>query len=144
MVRKRFRVLILLVSVGLGGIALGLFFVRPFIRSDDYTVSVTVDGNPAVAELLQPWSMQKLYYIRLPDGVSRRYDWFGVSFARKSVFVGTPIHMGWGGIRYIHRDQAKGVRLTDGKIEDKWEVHFADDGVEFSNASLNVSVRRSP
>jgi hypothetical protein len=34
------------------------------------------------------------------------------------------------------------VRLTDGKIEDNWDVSFTSDGVHFSNGSLDVSLTR--
>jgi hypothetical protein len=84
------KLLILLVSVGLGAVAICLFFVRPLIRSNDYRLSVTVDGNPAEAELLQPLLMSKLHYIRIPVGASKRLGWFGVTFARKSVSPARP------------------------------------------------------
>jgi hypothetical protein len=78
----------------------------------------------------------------MPDAHPERYNWIGVAFSRESVFSPIALYTGWLGLPYIHTDQAKGVRLTDGKIEDDWDVSFTDAGVHFSNGSLDVSLTR--
>ena len=120
-----------------------LFYAQPLLASRAYVVTATLDGKPLQAELLRPPAIPGTFYIRLPEAQPDRYNWFGVAFPRKSVFSPIALYTGWGGLPYIHTDQAKGVRLTDGKIEDKWDVSFTAGGVQFSNGSLAVSLTRS-
>jgi hypothetical protein len=105
-------------------------------------VNATLDGKPIHAELLRPPAIPGTFYIKLPDAQPERYNWFGVAFPRKSVFTPIALYAGLGDRPYIHTDQAKGVRLTDGKIEDDWDVSFTADGVHFTNGSLDVSLAR--
>lgn len=119
---------------------LGLLFARPLLPSSAYTVIATLDGHPIKAELFHPPFIPGLYYVHLPEAQPNRYRWFGVALSRNSVFSSGP-YSGWWGIRYIHTDQAHGgVNLTSGKIEDFWKVSFLSGGVQFSNASLTVTL----
>ena len=117
-----------------------LFFAQPLLLSRAYVVTATLDGKPIQAELLRPPAMPGTFYVRLPDARPRRYRWFGIAFPRESVFSPIALYTGWRDLPYIHTDQAKGVRLTDGKIEDQWDVAFTAGGVQFSNGSLAVSL----
>ncbi len=120
----------------------GLFFAQPLLSSQAYVVTATLDGKPIHAELLRPPAIPGTFYVRLPDALPQRYRWFGIAFPRESVFSPIALYTGWRDIPYIHTDQAKGVRLTDGKIDDQWDVAFTADGVQFSNGSLAVSLAR--
>ncbi len=143
--KRRFKVIALtgtLLSVA--ALALSLSLVQPLLPSKAYTVTATLDGNPIRTELLHPPFMSGLYYVHLPEAQPPRYGWFGIAFSRHSVFTPLPIYTGWRGILYIHTDQAHGVRLTFPKIEDHWIVSFTPSGVQFSNASLAISLNKSP
>lgn len=120
-----------------------LFFAQPLLSSRAYVVTATLNGKPVQAELLRPPAIPGTFYVRLPDAEPQRYRWFGIAFPRESVFSPIALYTGWRDHPYIHTDQAKGVRLTDGKIEDHWDVAFTVDGVQFSNGSLVVSLTRS-
>lgn len=124
-------------------VAAVLLYAQPLLPSRAYAVTATLDGAPIRAELLRPLFIPGTYYLHLPDAQPARYSWFGVSFSRKSVFSPIAVYFGWRGIPFIHADQAKGVRLTGAKIEDHWNVAFASDGVQFSNASLSVTFKRN-
>ncbi len=137
------RVVLPVVLSALVGVAC-LGFAQPLLISRAYVVTATLDGKPIQAELLRPPAMSGMFYIRLPEARPERYRWLGISFPRKSVFSPIAIHTGWGGFNYIHTDQAKGVRLVDGKIDDHWDVAFTSDGVRFSNGSLEVSLTSPP
>jgi hypothetical protein len=117
-----------------------LFFAQPLLSSRAYVVTATLDGKPIQAELLRPLAIPGTFYVRLPDAQPQRYRWFGIAFPRESVFSPIALYTGWRDLPYIHTDQAKGVRLTDGKIEDQWDVAFTAGGVQFSNGSLAVSL----
>jgi len=119
-----------------------LFFAQPLLSSRAYVVTATLDGKPIQAELLRPPAIPGTFYVRLPDAQPQRYRWFGIAFPRESVFSPIALYTGWRDLPYIHTDQAKGVRLTDGKIEDQWDVAFTGGGVRFSNGSLAVSLTR--
>ncbi len=119
-----------------------LFFAQPLVSSRAYVVTATLDGKPIQAELLRPPAIPGTFYVRLPDAQPQRYRWFGIAFPRESVFRPIALYKGWRDLPYIHTDQAKGVRLTDGKIEDQWDVIFTAGGVQFSNGSLAVSLTR--
>ena len=119
-----------------------LFFAQPLLPSRAYVVTATLDGKPIQAELLRPPAIPGTFYLRLPDAEPQRYRWFGIAFSRESVFSPIALYTGWGDFPYIHTDQAKGVRLTDGKIEDQWHVAFTAAGVRFSNGSLDVSLTK--
>lgn len=134
---KRFALMV--TSLGAVALILGLFFAQPLLPSGGYEVAATLEGRPIKAELLRPVIIPGLYFVHLPEAQPHRYHWFGVDFTRKSVFNSGP-YTGWWGIRYIHTDQAKGLNLTSGKIEDSWKVSFPSNGVQFSNASLIVTL----
>lgn len=117
-----------------------LFFAQPLLSSRAYVVTATLDGKPIQADLLRPPVIPGTFYVRLPEAQPQRYRWFGIAFPRESVFSPVALYTGWRGLPYIHTDQAKGVRLTDGMIEDQWDVSFTARGVQFSNGSLAVSL----
>lgn len=123
-----------------------LALVRPLFESDDYRLVASIDGTPVEAQLLQPFPWGP-YYIHLDNIHLRReratrYNWFGVAFGRESVFSPIAIYTSSSGLRYIHADQANGVKLTGGKIEDDWTVNFTEDGVSFSNAAIHIELHQ--
>ena len=140
--KRNLKRVILLVAVIALIAAACLFFAQPLLSSRAYVVTATLDGKPIQAELLRPPAIPGTFYVRLPDAQPQRYRWFGIAFPCGSVFSPTALYTGWRDLPYIHTDQAKGVRLTDGKIEDHWDVSFTVGGVEFSNGSLAVSLTR--
>jgi len=133
------RLILLVVLFGLIAVAC-LFYAQPLLPSRAYTVTATLDGKPIPAELLRPPAIPGTFYIRLPEAQPRQYNWFGIAFPRESVFSPITLYTGWRGLPYIHTDQAKGVRLTDGKIDDQWQITFTTAGVRFFNGSLDVSL----
>lgn len=134
------RIALMVTLLGVVALILSLFFIRPLLPSSAYTVTAVLDGHPIKAELFHFPFKSGLYYVYLPEAQPNRYRWFGVAFSRKSVFSSGP-YSGWWGIRYMHTDQANGgVNLTNSKIEDHWKVSFPSAGVQFSNASLTVTL----
>lgn len=121
-----------------------LSFVQPLLPSRAYRVTATLDGAPIRAELLRPPAIPGTYYLRLPVAQADRYSWFGIAFSRQAVFSPLAVYFDWRGTPFIHTDQAKGVRLSDTKIDDHWDVAFTTDGVQFSNASLAITLTRNP
>jgi hypothetical protein len=119
-----------------------LFYAQPLLASRAYVVTATLDGKPIQAELLRPPAIPGTFYIRLPEAPPEHGSWFGIAFSRKSVFSPVALDAGWRGFPYIHTDQAKGVSLTDPKMEDDWVVSFPASGVRFSNGSLEVSLTK--
>lgn len=117
-----------------------VFYARPLIASDDYTLTATINGKPARAKLLKPFPSGS-YYIQL-DEPADRYKWFGVAFGRKSAFLPIWIYSAPFGFHYIHTDQDKGVVLTDAKMEDDWKVDFTSSGVVFRNASMLIELAK--
>ena len=95
-----------------------LLYAQPLLSSQAYVVSARLDGKPIETELLRPPAIPGTFYIRVPDAQPERYKWFGVAFVLKSVFSPVALYTALGGLPYIHTDQAKGVCLTDVKIED--------------------------
>jgi hypothetical protein len=138
-IARRIIVLVVLLALFAG---VCLFFAQPLLPSRAYVVTATLDGKPIQAELLRPPAIPGTFYVRLPDAQPQRYRWFGIAFSRESVFSTGAPYTGWRDLPYIHTDQAKGVSLTDGKIEDQWDVAFTAGGVQFSNGSLAVSLTR--
>ena len=134
---RRFILLVAFVAIAA---AACLFFAQPLLPSRAYVVTATLDGMPIQAELFRPPAIPGTFYVRIPDVQSHRFRWFGIAFPRESVFSPIAIYTGWCDAPYIHSDQAKGVRLTDGKIEDQWDVAFTPGGVDFSNGSLTISL----
>jgi hypothetical protein len=133
------RLILLVVLFALIAVA-GLFYAQPLLPSRAYTVTATLDGKRIPAELLRPPAIPGTFYIRLPQAQPRQHNWFGIAFPRESVFSPIALYTGWRGLPYIHTDQAKGVRLTDGKIDEQWQVTFTTAGVRFFNGSLDVSL----
>ena len=119
-----------------------LFYAQPLLSSEAYVVTASLDGKTIQANLLRPPAIPGTFYIRIPEAQPARYSWFGIAFAHDSVFSPIALYTALGGQPYIHTDQAKGVLLTDGKIEDNWDVLFTSDGVHFSNGSLDVTLTR--
>lgn len=119
-----------------------LFYAQPLLSSRNYMVTATLEGDPILAELLRPPAIPGTFYVHLPEAQPLRYRWFGIAFPRESVFSPIALYRGWGELPYIHTDQAKGVRLTDGKIGDQWDVVFTASGVHFSNGKLAVSLTK--
>lgn len=140
--KRNIKRVILIVTLFAFIAAACLFFAQPLLSSRAYVVTATLDGKSIQAELLRPPAIPGTFYVRLPDALPQRYRWFGIAFPRESVFSPIALYTGWRDLPYIHTDQAKGVRLTDGKIEDQWDVAFTADGVQFSNGSLAVSLTR--
>ena len=136
-IRRAGLIAFLLVMASAAGI---VFYARPLIASDDYTLTATINGKPARAKLLKPFPLGS-YYIQL-DEPADRYNWFGVAFGRKSAFSPIGIYSSPFGFHYIHTDQDKGVVLTDGKMEDDWKVDFTSSGVIFRNASIQVELAK--
>ena len=135
------RVILLLALIAFIAAAC-LFFAQPLSSSRAYVVTATLDGKPIQTELLRPPAIPGTFYVRLRDAQPQRYCWFGIAFPRESVFSPIALCTGWCDLLYIHTDQATGVRLTDGKIEDQWEVAFTGGGVRFSNGSIAVSLTK--
>jgi hypothetical protein len=113
-----------------------VFYARPLIASDDYTLTATINGKPERAKLPKPFPSGS-YYIQL-DEPTDRYNWFGLAFGRAFSPIG--IYSSPFGFHYIHTDQDKGVVLTDGKMEDYWKVDFTSSGVIFRNASMQIEL----
>jgi hypothetical protein len=119
-----------------------LFLAQPLLSSRAYVVTAKLNGKPIQVELLRPPAIPGTFYVHIPNAQPQRYRWFGIAFPRESVFSPIALYTVWRDLPYIHTDQAKGVRLTDGKIEDQWDIAFTDGGVRFSNGSLAVSLAR--
>jgi hypothetical protein len=141
-VKRLSKILALVIAVVLIGAAGVLAFAQPLLSSRAHAVTASLNGAPIQAELLRPPALPGTYYVHLPDAQPRRYSWFGIAFSRQSVFSPVALYKGWRGLTFIHTDQAKGVCLTDGKIEDHWKVDFTSSGVQFSNGSLSVTLTR--
>jgi len=131
------RVTFAILLIGVFAVFIGFSLFRPLLRSNDYTVTATVDGIGVDATLLQAFPSGP-YYIHLDGNSANRLNWFGVAFGRTSVFAPISIRSSSLGFNYIHADQDKGIVLTDGKLEDDWSVDFFASGVTFWNSSTRV------
>ncbi|MEN3941015.1 hypothetical protein WJU23_06965 [Prosthecobacter sp. SYSU 5D2] len=122
-------------------LATGVLTLRqPVIPSRAYAVTAMLNGQPVRAELMTPLFHSEPYFIHVPDAPNRMDKWFGIAFARQSVFL--PFIYEGLGLPYVHTDQLHGLSLTSGKMETPWKVAFTADGVEFSSETLSVVLRR--
>jgi hypothetical protein len=133
-----------LIVVILAAIALWLLWYAPPLRpSSDYSVAYSVSGQPHLdARLYRPVGIPSRYYIYVPAPSAPRYHWFLVDFSTRVAF-----HPSFGGTcpwgsPCVNRDQQLGLPLTDAKTEDTWQVSFNVNGVQFSNATLAVSLTK--
>ena len=137
------RTAIIFAFLSIAALACLLAFARTLVTSRAYVVTATCDGKPVRAKLMRPAFKSGIFYLQLLQESPQRYDWFLIAFPQQLVAV--PVvsaRSGWLGIPYVHADQMGGVSLTSGKIEDSWNVVFAPEKVEFSNASLSVALER--
>ena len=121
-----------------------LWYAPPLRHSSDYAVTYSISGEPhSDAKLFRPVGMASRYYISIPFPSAPQYHWFVVDFSRRLVALpafgvtcpyGSPC---------VHRDQALGIVLPDAKTEDTWNVTFAGNSVQFSNATLSVSLAKN-
>ena len=134
-------------AIGLALVAVVLFGIvavrPPLVATDAYSVQYSVRGQSYTdAEVFRPVLMGHLLYVRLPVLADTRYLWFLVDLRRSVVSSPLGPYRSSHGFDYIHSDQAFGVRLTDGKIEDHWTVSFESGIVTFSNDSIHVTVTK--
>ena len=136
---------------GVVGFALGLVVMvtfavaavfPPLVSTHSYSVQYSVGGKPYTdARVFSPLFMGHLLYLQLPSHADRYHSWFLVDLRRSVVSWPAAPYDGPFGISYIHTDQV-GVRLTDSKMEDRWNVSFESGSVTFSNGTIHVAVHR--
>jgi hypothetical protein len=115
---------------------------RPFIPSDDFSATASVDGEAVEVSVFKPMYMEDVYYLHLDDGSDGRYSWLVFSPHRQSAADPIGVYHSWLGYTYTHADQASGVNLTDAKLEDDWKVVFDGDRIDLSNSKYQVEITR--
>ena len=58
---------------------------RPFIETDDYSVTVMKCGKSIKVAVMKPVLLDDVYYLRLQDSPDLRYHWIVFSTKRQSV-----------------------------------------------------------
>jgi hypothetical protein len=141
---KRFfkPILLILGCLGLLAFAGLMMLVRPLLVSRDYVVTAKVDGESVQAKLMRPAFTSGVYYLELEAGPSVRDRMFLIREDSSTVALPISVYKGVMNIPYVHADQMRGILLTDGKVEDTWEVHSTPDKVKFANASISVQMER--
>ena len=115
---------------------------RPFIASDDYSVSASINGEVVEAKVFKPMYMEDVYYLHFEGDTDGRYSWLVFSPQRQSAADPIGVYHSWLGYTYTHADQGFGIFLTDAKLEDDWRVIFDGDRIDLSNSKYQVEIIR--
>ncbi len=134
-----FSVAIVAVAIAVAGTLLFVSFLAP---SHALTVAVEQDGHPIEANLYRVIFVPDLFFLSLPTTTSQIYRWIGVSLPQKRIFVPIAVRTGWLGLHYIHRDQAHGVPLSSGKLDDSWSITADRTKIFAENASLQIEIQK--
>ena len=120
-----------------------LHFSPPLFPALTARATCTVGGNPVNSvRVFAPLFVTSVHYIRLPQPVDKRYQWFLVRWSKQSVSTPIAIWKADSVFRHVHRDQIKGINLQHPKIEDTWRVVFDKTTVQFSNGKIDIEVKR--
>jgi hypothetical protein len=117
--------------------------LRPLVSTHSYSAQYSVSGKPYTdATVFSPLLMGHLLYLQLPSLADTPYSWFLVDLRRSVVSWPAGHYQSPFGYSYIYPNQAFGVPLTSGKMEDHWTVTFESDSVTFSNGTIHVAVHK--
>lgn len=130
------------------GVAAVIWFKPPLTLTDFPYVSYQFQGQTFTdAQLFRPLAMPTRYYIRLPQKLADRYEWFAVDRRREVVALTLAPRHRLLGRDAIKRSDPLGLDLEFRKLDhSEWQVYFFTDAVVFSNAVLSVRMdtKRAP
>ncbi len=135
------KILITLVIAGLIPlIVYCIYLYRPLIATSAWTAEVQYSTAESLS--IPVYSMlfrSHVIFIKLPENRHSRYQWFAVNWESSSVSTTNPKTF-----PYLHfnHDMALGITLDFPKIEDAWELHWAENNVTFSNPDMTITVSR--
>ena len=133
---------IIRVALALSVIALGaaIWWKPPLRSADSPIVTFKYRRNPfQEAELFRPLAMRERYYIKLPETLENRYEWFVIDRRREVVALcEAPAHS-FLGQTAIKRSDDLGLDLEFRNIDgSEWLIHFHPEAIVFSNNILTV------
>lgn len=137
---RRLYLVLLAVAFGLL-LTVYVYHFRPVWRTEAWAASVRqarlgeTEGRVFAMAFRPEW-----LFVEIPDSHQDGYNWFLVRPAARKVSVGYgPRHEPY--LSFNH-DWSGGVELTDGKVNDGWEVKWSEGGVVFENQKFRVEVVR--
>jgi hypothetical protein len=138
--RRRLWLVISAVTLGVFVTAYGYHF-RPVLRTEAWAALVRhaqlgeTEGRVFVLAFRPDW-----LFVEIPDSHQDGYKWFLVRPEARKVSVG------YGPQRepYLsfNHDWSGGIPLTDGKVNDGWQVSWSERGVVFENPRFRIKVVR--
>jgi hypothetical protein len=135
---------IIRVLLAFGVIAVGaaIWWKPPLLRASfPVTTYRYRNGPPRAASLYRPVAMPERYYVRLPEKIEERYEWFAIDRRREVVALTDEPHHRFLGKTAIKRGEALGLDLEFRDIDGhEWLIYFYADAIVFSNNLLTISL----
>lgn len=142
MVLRWRRLWLVLLAVGLGlFLAAHVYHFRPVLRTEAWAASVRhAQFGETEARVFAMAFRSDWLFVEIPDSHQDGYKWFLVRPEKRKVSVG------YGPQRepYLsfNHDWSSGVPLTDGKVNDGWQVNWTKKGVLFENPTFRIEMVR--
>ncbi len=116
----------------------------PLIPAHDFHATATCAGQPlpppAVYKLL---GLPQRFYIRLPEIIDNRYQWFSVDMRQETVTLlpHDPATATWFNLPAIRRTDRLGLDLEFRTLAGlEWTIAFTPDRVSFTNGRLTLTL----
>lgn len=137
---RRLWLVLLVVALGLFATAY-VYHFRPVLRTEAWAASVRharlgeTQDRVFVLAFRPDW-----LFVEIPDSHQDGYKWFLVRPKARKVSVGySPQREPY--LSFNH-DWSGGIPLTDGKVNDGWQVSWSERGVVFENRKFRMEVVR--
>ncbi len=131
------RVALALTVIGVGA----AIWWKPPLMTASFPVTTFKYRNNGIKEatLYRPIAMQERYYLKLPEKVANKYEWFAIDRRREVVALTEEPKHTFFGKKAIKRSDPLGIDLEFRKIDGhEWLIYFYADAIVFSNNLLCV------
>lgn len=118
---------------------------RPFISTDDFSVSATNDGQPLDTNVFKVAFLEDRFYLQFDNPLSEHeyHDWIAFSHLKKRANLPIGLYQSIFGYRYTHADQAIGINLESVKLEGLWSVEREGEDLVLKSKSLTITISRN-
>ncbi|MFO7937316.1 MAG: hypothetical protein R6V06_06905 [Kiritimatiellia bacterium] len=133
-----------IIRVGLAFTVIGLgvaIWWKPPLLTATFPVTTFRYKNQPVkkAALFRPLAMRERYYVKLPEKLENRYQWFAIDRRREVVALSKKPQESFFGKTAIKRADSLGLDLEFRTIDGhEWRINFYSDAIVFSNNLLCV------
>ncbi len=131
-----------LLAFGVIAVGAAIWWKPPLLSASFPVTTFRYRNGPArAAALYRPVAMPERYYVRLPEKLENRYEWFAIDRRREVVALTEEPQHRFLGKTAVKRGEELGLDLEFRDIDGhEWLIYFYADAIVFSNNLLSISL----